>query len=168
MQTLTYGVLKTYKGLLKKTHIGNEQILVVPLSKTFMVLNLIGSMKDGRSASQLILRMGIEMLPSFLQHYSKVEKFIPVETLPCVARQTSINDYKVELKKPGRHIKSNLDISFDPNYSTGNVKIYMIDGKFDFNQDEYLDNPTHLKMSAQRHKAYTDGILSKFLSKFMR
>lgn len=167
MKNLTYGVLKTYSGLLRKTHIGNAQVLILPLSKTFMVFNLIGAMANGKSASQLILRMGIEMLPAFMKHYQEKEHFTPLEILPCLVKQTSKESYEVSFKKPGRHVKSNLSISLDYEHSTGDVRVYMIDGKFNLVKDENLANATQMKMVAQRNKAQVDGLLRTFLSKFM-
>ena len=167
-QFMTYGIIKTYKGFFTKTHIGNGQFLVIPCSSTFMVLNLLGRMEDGKYASQMLLRTGVEYLQPFINHFKEEENFIPVEEVGCVVKEKGGGNYLVTIPKKGKHFKSNLDIIFEPEYSSGNIQIYMIDGKIELIMDTDINGSTQLKMLAASQRAKSIDILQRIVSKFMR
>lgn len=168
IQYITYGIIKTYKGLFTKKHIGNTQILVIPGDRTFTVLNLVGRMESGKEASQLILRTGLEHLEKFLDFYKRDENFITIEELPCKVKEKGGNNYTVIIPKKGKYIKSNLDITFEPEYSSGSIQIYFIDGKFTLVKEERLSGTMDLKMIAHTNRSRILGSLRDFASKFMR
>ncbi len=167
-QYLTYGVIKSYKGIFTKRHTGNTQILIIPSSSTFMVLNLLGKIEDGRVASQMLLRTGLEHRDTFIRFYEKEEQFVSIEELLCRVSEKAGGNYSVALPKKGKFIRSNLYITFEPEYSSGNIQIYLIDGKISLALDEDLNNKTELKMAAHAQRAKALGILDKFASRFLR
>lgn len=167
-QLITYGITKTYKGVFTKRHMGNVQFLVIPGNSTFMVFNLLGRLEDGREASQMILRMSGDFMDSFLNQFKQEENFVPVEEIPCKVKEKGGNNYTVVIPKKGKYIRSDLEITFEPEFSSGNIHIYFIDGKISLIKDIDINGRVQLKMAAASQRAKAIDILKKFTSKLSR
>jgi hypothetical protein len=162
---IIYGILKTYKGIFTKKHIGNVQILIIEMEKSFWVLNLLGQMEDGKQVAQLLLRAPSEYVEEFIDTYEKSENFMFIEELFCDISNENISKLKILLKKKGKHINTHLNINHSIEYSKGNVNIYIIDGKFNLIMDDIkLDSPIKSRMSALKNQSIINPLLSKFLT----
>ncbi len=166
---IIYGILKTYKGIFTKKHIGNVHILIIEMEKSFWVLNLIGQLKNGNQIAQLLLRAPSEYISEFIDGYEKTENFMLIEEIFCNISNESISQLKILLKKKGKHINSHLTIFHSLEYSKGNINMYEITGKFKLVIDDKLvDNPVQLRMIALKKQTIIKPLLSKFLSVLKR
>jgi len=107
-----YCVLKAYKGLFKKKHIGNSHFFASPISKgEFLVLGLIGEFVklENLLACVLIARGPLEHLEEAVDSQKEFFKgrFEVVEKLPCVAKDLGQGKYKVSFPRKGKFIWRN-------------------------------------------------------------
>jgi len=165
---IIYGILKTYKGIFTKKHIGNVHILIIEMEKSFWVLNLIGQLKNGNNISQLLLKAKSQYVTEFIDGYEKTENFMMLEEIFCDISNESNDQLKILLKKKGKHINSHLTISLSKEYSQGNIKMYEIIGKFNLVIDEQVDTPVQSRMMALKKQAIVRPLLSRFLSVLKR
>ncbi|RLA75866.1 MAG: hypothetical protein DRG78_20125 [Epsilonproteobacteria bacterium] len=164
---IIYGIIKTYKGIFKKKHIGNVQILIIEKNESFSVYNVVGEMKDNEIVSQLVLKAPSEYTNIFIDEFEENQHFIQMEELYCSVTKEK-DKFKVILKKKGKYINSNLIFSFSKEYSEGNMKVYLIEGKMTPLIKEQISNRVQLKMSAIKKKAMSRPIISKFISSIKR
>ena len=94
---IIYGILKTYKGIFTKKHIGNVHILIIEMEKSFWVLNLIGQLKNGNQIAQLLLRAPSQYVTEFIDGYEKTENFIMIEEIFCNISNESDKHLKILL-----------------------------------------------------------------------
>ena len=165
---IIYGILKTYKGIFTKKHIGNVHILIIEMEKSFWVLNLIGQLKNGNNISQLLLKAQSQYITEFIDGYEKTENFIMLEEIFCSISNESDDQIKILLKKKGKHINSHLTIKFSKEYSKGNINMYEIIGKFNLVMDEQIGTPIQSRMLALKKQVIVKPLLSKFLSVLKR
>jgi len=166
---IIYGILKTYKGIFTKKHIGNVHILIIEMEKSFWVLNLIGQLKNGNQIAQLLLRAPSQYVSEFIDGYEKTENFMLIEEIFCNISNESISKLKILLKKKGKHINSHLTVSHSLEYSKGNINMYEITGKFKLVMDDRIvDNPVQSRMMALKKQTIVKPLLSKFLSVLKR
>lgn len=161
---LIYGIVKTYKGIFSKTHVGNVQILVIEMEKKFWILNVLGQMEDGKHAAQLLLSAPSQYIHIFLDDFEESENFIPVEEIFCDIPKESEDSFKVLLKKKGSHLLSNYTISFASEYSEGSIRVYMIDGTFKPLMPDNFKNKTELKMKALKKQSIALPLMNKFMA----
>ena len=60
---------------------------------------------------------------------------------------------KIALQKKGKHIKSNLKIDFQLDYSKGNQYIFFVKAKLALVMDEDLSSAVEIKMSATKQQS---------------
>ena len=161
---IIYGILKTYKGIFIKKHIGNVHILIIEMGKTFWVLNIIGKLKNGNIISQLLLRSKPQYINEFIDSFEKSENFIQMEEIFCEIPKESEDTFKVLLKKKGKHINTHLTIKFSNEYSQGNIKMYELKGKFNLVIDNYIDSQPQARMMSLKKQTIAKPLLSRFLS----
>ncbi|HPY04133.1 MAG TPA: hypothetical protein PL161_13005, partial [Spirochaetota bacterium] len=100
----------------------------------YMYLALIGKDVDDQEntyAAQLLVKLSDEIMESTLageyEHFGK--KFIELEALKCKSSSPSQGKYTITIPKKGAHIKSNLEIEYQVEYSTTDKRIYFIKGE---------------------------------------
>lgn len=161
---LIYGIIKIYKGIFSKTHVGNVQILIIEMEKKFWVLNVLGQMEDGNHAAQLILNAPSQYIHAFIDDFEESQNFMPIEELFCEIPKESEDSFKILLKKKGSYLLSNYMVSFSPEYSDGSVRIYMISGTFNPIMEDNFKNKAQLKMAALKKQAIASPLMDKFIA----
>jgi len=170
--TLSYCILKTYKGIFKKEHSGNVQVIFIPASPNFIGLMLLGKLDEPPYlyAAQQIVFGPIEYMTEIRDEMISDEKFEIIEELPCsVSSSNSGWTYNVTSSK-GKHIGKKLIIEFTPEYSGGDQKIFTINGDLNLVHTENVDDKL-VKMSgkvkAAKFKSIgkTNKIMGKYIGK---
>jgi len=161
---IIYGIIKTYKGIFVKKHVGNVQIFIIEMGKTFWVLNILGEMEDGRYVSQMLLRAPSEYIDVFIDDFEESENFVQLEEIFCDIPKESEDKFKIILKKKGRYLNSHYIISFSNEYSEGDIRIYFIEGKFKAIQPDNIKNKIQMKMKALKKKTIAKPLMSKFMA----
>jgi len=135
MNKLTYCIMKTYKGFFTKKHAGNTQMYFIPLEDKFIGLIILGEL-DGMQntwAAHQFVSAGIEWMEPVIAELSQDENFEIVESTPIKLKPVSKGwTYKVTIPKKGKWLKSDFDLSFSPEYSGGDAKIFLLKGKLIF------------------------------------
>lgn len=165
---IIYGILKTYKGIFTKKHIGNVHLLIIEMDKEFFLLNLVGQLSNGNEICQLLLRANLDYAEEFIDVFEKNEHFIQLEEIFCEIPNQHLNNFKVLLKKKGKYINSHLEVKFSEEYSTGNIKMYEIKGKFNLVFDDYINNSIQANIMALKKQTISKPLLSNFLSMIKR
>jgi len=152
-----YYVLKNYKGIFRKRHSGNVHILIVPTSiHESLYLVIVGEIiKEPNSfVCQLVIRQSQEFIEKVIQ--SEQDKFknnlILIENLSCRVNDLGQGKYVYVFNKTGRYIKSDLSLTFEPEYTTDKTKIYVLRGNIDLETNDV--NPKTFKMIAMKKLAY--------------
>lgn len=152
-----YYVLKNYKGIFKKKHTKNIHIIILPTSvNESMYLVIIGEIiKDPNSfACQLVIRQS----PEFINRIVQMEKkkfsgnFILLEDIPCMVNDLGQGKYEYIFSKSGQYIKSDISLTFEPEYTTDKTKIFVLRGNIDLETNDV--NPKTFKMIAMKKLAY--------------
>lgn len=134
-------ILKSYKGIFKKRHVGNSNILITPISKNetigFVILGHFEDMENDL-AMKSILRAPILMTEAIVNDLSKQykEDFIIVEKIKVVPKEKSKGNYFLKMQKKGKYLKSNYEITFEPEYSSNNQLIYRLNGNLELVTEE--------------------------------
>ena len=131
---IRYCVMKKRKGLLKRQPVYTHLFFIPVDPKKYMYLALIGKDVDDQEntyAAQLLVKLSDEIMESTLageyEHFGK--KFIELEALKCKSSSPSQGKYIITIPKKGAHIKSNLEIEYQVEYSTTDKRIYFIKGE---------------------------------------
>lgn len=161
---IIYGIIKTYKGIFSKTHIGNVQIIIIEMNKKFWILNMIGQMENGNHVGQMLLSAPSQYIHVFLDDFEESENFIQMEELFCKIPKESEDSFNILLEKKGRYLSSNYTVSFSSEYSQGNIRIYEINGRFHPLMPDELKNKTQMKMKALKKQSIVTPLLNKFMS----
>jgi len=127
-----------------------------------ILLNILGKVDDDNIAAQLIYRIDSIEETNLLNALKREDNFIVVEELECKTIEKQKTDLAIAIPKKGKFILSNLEITFEPEYSSGNTQIYFIKGKFALAFDENL-TPTQFKMKAIKQKAKISKSMTKAL-----
>jgi hypothetical protein len=155
---LYYCVLKNYKGIFKKKHVGNTHLFLVPISEeAYLYLGMIGELIDNKGvyATQLIIRLSSEIVEDIIEkekEYFK-DRFIVLEEITCTPTKITSGEYDIKLDEKGKMILSDLHIDFEADYSTDKRRIYLMTGEFDFESSD-IKSTTDMKMSADKKMAY--------------
>jgi len=148
-----YYVLKNYKGIFRKKHTGNVHTIVVPTSMTeSMYLVIIGEiLKEPNSfACQLVIRQS----PDFVDNVIKTEmdkygkRYILLENLPCRLNDQGQGKYNYTFPTNGKYIKSDLSLTYEPEYSDDKTRIYILRGNIDLETEDV--SPKLFKMIARK------------------
>ena len=165
---IIYGIIKTYKGIFIKNHIGNIHIIIIEMRDSFIVLNLLGEMEDETIAAQMILRASSEYINIFIDQFEESENFIQLEEIICDIPIQNHIIFKVILKKKGKYLNSNYTIKLSDEYSEGSIRIYIIEGKITVKELNDIDNDVHLRMKAMKEKSIVKPLLNKFKASIKR
>jgi len=129
-----YIILKNYKGILKKKHIGNTHLFFIPVttSETFY-LALIGKItnEDNSFVCQLINRLPRELRHKIVEEQKKEFKnrYEVLEVLICEPQQLDEEKFKIKIPSKGNYFLSDLNIEINLEYTTDNQRIYNMNGK---------------------------------------
>ena len=169
---LTYCIMKSYKGIFTKKHVGNTQIYFIPLEDKFIGLTILGEidgMQDTWGAHQFV-SAGIEWMERVIAELSQDENFEIIESAPIKLKPVSKGWlYKVTIPKKGKWLKSDFDLTFSPEYSGGDAKIFLLRGKLIFIMTDGVKEQV-LKMAALKHMSKVKSMMtnkSLKLKKFM-
>lgn len=162
-QRLIYGILKVYKGIFTKKHIGNVQILIVEMNKTFWGLHVLGKLKD-EHICQMITSGPVQYISEFINYWEENENWVQLEELFVIIPKENQEKLKVMLKKKGKYIKSNLQINFNNEHSNGRVRIYNIKGDLKLAETDTIQNGVEAKMIAMKKQS----IIKPFFKKMKR
>lgn len=165
---IIFGILKTYSGVLTKRHIGNVQLIIIEMSKEFLMFNVIGINIDNQYVAQLLVKGPSEFADTFIDKYEEEGKFIQVEELLCDIPKEDDNKFKVILKKKGKHLNSHYTFTLAKDLSSGWVKIYTIDGKFTPLVVEKTINNSEIKMKILKKQAIVKPMLNQFIASMKR
>jgi hypothetical protein len=161
MMDLYYCVLKNYKGLFKKKHIGNTHLFLIPISdKEYLYLGMIGEIEDekGNYLTQLIVKLPEEIVDQVIDeeiNYFK-DRFVVVEELRCSPSKLGAGEYNIKIPNKGDMILSDIHVEFNVDVSTNARRIYTITGDFDF-ESEDIKSTSDMKMIAAKKLAYMGG-----------
>jgi len=155
---LHYCVLKNYKGVFKKKHIGNTHLFFIPIPEdSYLYLGMIGELLDneGTYATQLIVRLPSEIIDQVVEEEIKhfEDRYVVLETLDCKTTKIASGEYHIKLNQKGNMILSDLHIDFDADYSTNKRRIYLMNGDFNFESTD-IKSTTDMKMVADKNMAY--------------
>ena len=153
MSNLYYNALKIYHGVFLKKHTGNVLVLLTPISKTeFLYVAILGRIPDTdkilgvsvyRDALSRLERVAEDDKQYFGDHYINIEK------IPAEGKILENSVYRVKLKRPGKYIKSNLNIELDHSRSSADKKYYIIAG--DIELVSWDIDPETVEAKAKRH-----------------
>ena len=153
-----YCVLKKYKGLFKKKHVGNTHLFFIPISdKVYLYLGMIGELTEdeGTYATQLITRLDSEMIDQIINEeeiYFK-DRYIVLEKIKCKVVKISPGEYKIKILNKGKNVLSDIHLEFEPDNSTNKRRIYLMSGRLNLNSEDILST-TDLKMVATKQMAF--------------
>jgi len=167
---IIFGILKTYSGFLSKRHIGNVQIIIIEMSKKFLMLNVIGQHKDNFNMhiAQMLLKGPSEFANKFIDKFEDEGKFIQLEERLCDIPIENDDNFKVILKKKGKYLNSNYNFSKSTEFSQGDVIIYNMYGKFTPLSVDKINDKSSIKMSAIKKKAVINPLLNQFKASLKR
>lgn len=136
MLDFKYYVLKNYRGLFIKKHTGNVHTIVAPTSiHESMYIVIIGEIvKEPNSfGCQLILRKSQEFVENVINMETNKykDRYILVENLPCRLEDKGQGKYIYTFPKKGKYIRSDLSLTYEPEYSDEKTKIYVLRGNID-------------------------------------
>ncbi len=158
---IRYCAFKTYKGIFFKNHAGNIHIIMFNTPNSVLLLELLGEV-DNNMAAQLVYRTEVREETNLLNALKSDEDFVIVEELTCKTIEKQKTDFIITIPKKGKFIQTNLKLSFEPEYSSGNTQIYFIKGNFALAFDENM-TPTQLRMKAIKQKAKISSFMTKAL-----
>ena len=153
MLDFKFYLLKNYKGIFRKKHTGNVHTLVVPTSITeSLYLVIIGEIiKEPNSfACQLVIRQSPELIDNIIR--TEMEKYnnryILLEDIPCRVNDQGQGKYIYLFTNKGQYIRSDLSLTYEPEYSDDKTKIYVLRGNIDLETEDI--SPKLFKMIARK------------------
>lgn len=131
---IRYCVMKKRKGLLKRQLLYTHLFFVPIDSMKYMYLALIGKDVDDQDntyAAQLLVKLPDEIMESMLagEYEYFGNNFAEIEALECKSDSPSQGKYIITIPKKGTHIRSDLDIEYQVEYSTVERRIYLLKGE---------------------------------------
>lgn len=148
LQMARYAVIQKFSGIFTKKFRGNAHLIMLPPPGEFAIYNMLGTMENGREALLLVLKTSDTNEIDIVREISNTDNTKIVEELPCVAKEIAAGNYRIALKKKGKFIQDNMDVRYEPEYSSGDTRVYSVKGKFALAHDEAM-TPTQLKMAAK-------------------
>lgn len=171
---ITYAIIKAYKGIFKKKHIGNTQLIIVPLGKTFMLLELLGEHTERDNVYWAVKRLEGDTI--FMDSYmmelkatiqSSSEQFVILDQAVCNTKEAAKNEYKISIKAPSSYFKSkSYNLKFNKQYSKS-VPLFLLSGKINI---EFTDNitPSNVTMVSMKKDAKLKSRLKSIKAKGVR
>ena len=132
--TIRYCVVKKYKGKLKREP-AYTHLLFIPIDpQQYMYLALIGKDIDdvkNTYAAKLLIKLPEEITEKTIQgeHEYFGKKFIEVEALNCSSSNPTQGKYIISIPQKGAYIKSDLEMEYQLELSTVEMKIYILKGE---------------------------------------
>lgn len=152
-----YYVLKNYKGIFRKKHTGNVHVIIAPINMNVsLYLVIIGEIIN--EPNTFVCHMVIRQSPEFINKVIDIEQkkfgdnFILLENSPCRINDLGEGKYEYIFSNTGQYIKSDLSLTFNPDYTTDKVKIYILRGNIDLETNDV--NPKTFKMLSMKKLAY--------------
>lgn len=132
--TIRYCVVKKSKGLFKKRYLYTHLFFIPVEPNKYIYLALVGKDVDDEEdtyAAQLLVKLTGEIMGDTLKGEYKYfgNNFVEVEALKCKSSNPSQGKYLVSIPKKGSHIKSDLEIEYQVEYSTVDKRIYLLKGE---------------------------------------
>ena len=128
-----YIILKSYKGIFKKRHVGNTHLFFIPVnSKETFYLILIGKLISEKNSyvCQLVNRIPHMLRAKIVEEQKNEfkERYIVMEAIKCNSTEVDDETFEINVPSKGKYILSNLKVSFDPKHTTERQRIYRLDG----------------------------------------
>jgi len=160
---IRYCIVKKYVGLDKKNP-KNTHLFFIPVDpKKYMYLALVGKMEEEEEgnpnlyAAQLLVRLPEEIVDETIkgeEEYFK-NRFVEIEALMCKSSNPSPGRYIITLPKKGINIRSDIEITYQLEYSDLHRKIYLINADLSLVAGEV--NEKDMKMVAAKQTAFMGG-----------
>jgi hypothetical protein len=159
---IRYCIVKKYVGVNKKSP-KNTHLFFVPVDpKKYLYLALIGKMSEededqNNYAAQLLVRLPEEIIDDTIQgeiEYFK-NRFVEVESLPCKSSNPSPGKYVINIAKKGFNIKSDIEITYQIEYSTNEKRIYLLNADLTLATEDITEDD--MKMVAAKQVAFMGG-----------
>lgn len=154
---LYYCVLKNYKGLFKKKHVGNTHLLFLPVTeKVSCFVAIIGKLKNEENTyiTQLITKLPNVLVQKVIDgeiEYFK-DRYIILEKIKCSQEKIEDGNYKIKPSKKGKYILSDLEFRFSPEYGSEKQKIFILKGNLNIEEEDV--NNVSAKISGIKKMSY--------------
>jgi len=169
---INYCILKNYKGLFKKKHVGNTHLLFIPVSKNVSCyVVILGKFKteDNMYATQLITKTPNVLVQKIIDgelEYFK-DRFELIEKIKCIPEKIEDGNYKISLNKKGKYILSDLEFKFSDNYSSNKQRIFLLSGNLNLGVEGV--NDVSMKVSGIKKMSFIGkGRITNFLKSIWR
>ncbi|MFZ5564264.1 MAG: hypothetical protein ACOZBW_09440 [Thermodesulfobacteriota bacterium] len=127
-----YCVVKKHKGLLKRKLQFTHLFFIPAAPRQYFYVALIGQATEEENTyiAQLLIKLSEEIIEDTIkgefEYFGK--NFVEVEALKCRSSNPSPGKYTVNVLEEGRNIKSDLEFSYQLEYSTVDRRIYFLKG----------------------------------------
>lgn len=159
-KNIVYAIIKTYKGIFKKKHIGNTQLLFIPINNKFILVELLGEHMDHDNVFWSVKRLEgpVDYMYSSIMELKETmtsgssSEFIILDELECSTKEVNQNEFKITLKSIGNYLKSKTyTLAFNRQHSKS-TPLYLLDGKINV---EFTDmvTPNTVNMVSMRKDA---------------
>jgi len=141
--TIRYCVVKKYKGKLKREP-AYTHLFFVPIDPLkYMYLGLIGKDLDdvpNTYAAKLLVKLPEEITEKTIQgeHEYFGKNFIEVEALNCISSNPSQGKYIISIPHKGDYIRSDLEIEYNLELSTVDMRIYILKGELNLVSEDVI------------------------------
>lgn len=154
---IRYCVVKKYQGAFRKKHAGNTHLFFIPIDpKQCMYVALVGQLTEEENtyAAQLLVKLDEDIVDATIEGEYEYfqDRFVEIESLPCRSHNPSPGKYIINLQKKGININSDLEISYQIEYSTVARRIYLINGDLNLVTGEISSDD--IKMQAVKQIAF--------------
>lgn len=155
--TIRYCVVKKYSGMFIKKHKNNTHLFFIPIDpKKYMYVALIGQLSEEEDtyAAQLLIKLSEEIIDQTIEGEYEYfgDRFVEIESLKCKSSNPSPGKYIINIPQKGFNIKSNLEITYEVEYSTIARRIYLIKGDLTLITGEITNQD--MKMVAAKQAAF--------------
>ncbi|MGD0279624.1 MAG: hypothetical protein ABSC11_09990 [Smithella sp.] len=140
---IRYCVVKKYKGKLKREP-AYTHLFFVPIDPLkYMYLGLIGKDLDdvpNTYAAKLLVKLPEEITEKTIQgeHEYFGKNFIEVEALDCTSSNPSQGKYIISIPRTGDYIRSDLEIEYNLELSTVDMRIYILKGELNLVSEDVI------------------------------
>lgn len=161
---LYYCVLGFYKGIFTKKFDGNAHIFYIPVANDMyfcmILLGTLDSIEGTKYVAEFLQAIhSDDVLESIdIQKKEFENRFFIAEKIPCVSKQLSKSEWKINFPKKGKVISSsNLTIEYSPEFSDSQRVMFVLTGNIRLNFNEVIKDTTVLKMKADKLTALIGG-----------
>lgn len=148
---IQYNILKMYEGVFRKKHLNNVHTIVIPTSNyESLFMTIIGEIiKEPNSyACALIVRNNTEIINNIIENEKKHfgKRFFTLEDPNVIGQDLGQGKYTYKIPTKNYYLKSPLNLSFEPEYSSTNRRIYVLRGNINLEVKDV--NSKHIGMMA--------------------